>query len=95
LRTRKDTFDAVRDPQDVTRSDALQRLVFDVLAERPAAARVFIERGMGCVGCTFGRFETVAEGAAVYGCDAYELACSLTAATEHAAVTGECNDDDH
>jgi hybrid cluster-associated redox disulfide protein len=75
--------------------DALHMLVVDVLARYPAAARVFIERGMGCVGCTFGRFETVAEGAAVYGCDAYELACSLTAATEHAAVTGECNDDDH
>jgi hybrid cluster-associated redox disulfide protein len=55
-------------------------LVFDVLSESPAAARVFIERRMGCVGCTFARFETVAEVAGVYGCDADELAYSLAAA---------------
>ena len=66
-------------------------LVFDVLAERPAAARVFIERGMGCVGCTFARFETVSEVAAVYGCDAYELARSLTAASTHVPLAGGCN----
>jgi hybrid cluster-associated redox disulfide protein len=63
-------------------------LVVEVLARRPAAARVFIERGMGCVGCTFARFETVSEVAAAYGCDAYDLACSLTAASAHPPVTG-------
>jgi hybrid cluster-associated redox disulfide protein len=51
-------------------------LIFDVLSESPAAARVFIERRMGCVGCTFARFETVAE----VGCDADGLAYSLAAA---------------
>jgi hybrid cluster-associated redox disulfide protein len=68
--------------------DALHMLVVDVLARYPAAARVFIERGMGCVGCTFARYETVSEVAAAYGCEAYDLACSLTAASAHLPVTG-------
>jgi hypothetical protein len=42
------------------------------------------------MGCVFARFETVAEVAAVYGLDAYELAYSLTEAGAHAGVTGEC-----
>jgi hybrid cluster-associated redox disulfide protein len=86
LRRRKDGSGVVRDPQGVRPADALQMLVSDVLAGRPAAARVFVERGMGCVGCVFNRFETVAEVAAVYACDAYQLACSL--AEPCAAVTG-------
>ena len=65
-------------------------LVIDVLAECPAAARVFLERGMGCVGCTFARFETVAEVAAVYGCDPYDLARSLASVDTRAGVTGGC-----
>ena len=50
-----------------------------VLAERPAAARVFIERRMGCVGCPFARLETVAEAARVYGIDGLEFANCLAA----------------
>ncbi len=53
-------------------------LVADVLVANPAAAQVFIRRGMGCVGCAFARFKTVAEVAAVYGFDACELAMALT-----------------
>ena len=79
------------DPRCVSPEDALHMLVVDVLARHPAAARVFIARGMGCVGCTFARFETVSEVAASYGCDAYNLACSLTAASAHLPVTGGHN----
>jgi hypothetical protein len=43
------------------------------------------------VGCPFARFETVSEVAAAYGCDAYDLACSLTAASAHPPVTGGHN----
>jgi hybrid cluster-associated redox disulfide protein len=63
----------------VTPADALQMLVCDVLAEYPATARVLIDHGMACAGCTFSRFETVAEAAAAYGLDAGELARSLAA----------------
>jgi hybrid cluster-associated redox disulfide protein len=70
-----------RDPRIVNPADVLNMLISDVLAERPAAARVFIERRMGCVGCTFAPFETVAEAAAAYGINCWELASSLDAAT--------------
>ena len=46
---------------------------------------------MGCVGCTFARYETVSEVAAAYGCEAYDLARSLTAASAHLPVTGGHN----
>jgi hybrid cluster-associated redox disulfide protein len=72
----------------VTAAQTLNMLVFDVLAECPATARVFLERGLGCVGCTFARFETVAEVAAVYGCDAYDLARSLAAVSTEAGAAG-------
>ena len=58
----------------------MNMLVIDVLAHSPAAADAFIERGMGCVGCPFARFETVAEAAGVYGLEARDLAEALAAA---------------
>lgn len=57
--------------------DLLNMLVAELLAFSPAAAAVFIERGMACVGCPFARFETVAEAAAIYGFDARDLAGAL------------------
>ena len=39
----------------------------------PEAAPVLARRGMGCVGCTMARFETVGEAAAAYGFDPEEL----------------------
>jgi hybrid cluster-associated redox disulfide protein len=56
-------------------------LVADVLAVGPATARVFIERGMGCVGCTFAPFETVREAARAYGIEPRDLAASLASAS--------------
>ena len=52
-------------------------LVSDVLAALPGAERVFLDRGMGCVGCTFARFETVAEAARAYGVEPAALVQSL------------------
>jgi hybrid cluster-associated redox disulfide protein len=52
-------------------------LVADVVAGTPAAARVFLDRRMGCVGCAFAPFETVAEAARAYGIEPWELATSL------------------
>ena len=70
----------MRDPPDVTAANPLNMLVTDVLAANPAAAQVFIERRMGCVGCAFAPFETVAEVARVYGFEPCDLARWLTAA---------------
>jgi hybrid cluster-associated redox disulfide protein len=55
----------------------MNALVSEVLLTSPAAARVFIDRRMGCVGCAFAPFETVAEVARVYGIEPGELTDSL------------------
>jgi hybrid cluster-associated redox disulfide protein len=65
----------------VNRADTLTMTVSGVLAARPAAARVFIERRMRCVGCTFAPFDTIADVARAYGMDCDELADAL--AGEH------------
>ena len=52
-------------------------LVSDVLQFTPAAAQVFLDRRMSCVGCPFARFETVADVAATYRMDPTELATAL------------------
>jgi hybrid cluster-associated redox disulfide protein len=66
----------------VNHAEALDLTVSEVLAARPAAARVFFERRMQCVGCAFARFETVAEVARAYGLDADDLARALAAAAD-------------
>jgi hybrid cluster-associated redox disulfide protein len=55
----------------------MNMLVAEVLAISPEAATVFVKRGMGCPGCPFARFETVAEAARAYGLNACELADAL------------------
>lgn len=62
--------------------DILNMLVADVLAANPLAARVFIARRMGCVGCTFAPFETISEAARAYGIEPCELARSLADAQD-------------
>ena len=69
----------MRDHRLVDPASLLHICIADVLAARPAAARVFIERRMGCLGCAFAPFETIAEAARAYGIDAWELAASLAA----------------
>jgi hybrid cluster-associated redox disulfide protein len=61
-------------------------LVADVLLATPAAARVFFDHRMGCVGCTFAPLETVAEVARVYSIDPNELANSLADAASRAGI---------
>jgi hybrid cluster-associated redox disulfide protein len=41
--------------------------VNQLLRRRPAAAAVFVRRGMACVGCSMAPFETLVEVASVYG----------------------------
>lgn len=45
----------------------------ELIEHWPSAAPVLARRGMGCVGCTMARFETVEEAAAAYGFDPEEL----------------------
>ncbi|GBC85633.1 hypothetical protein HRbin11_02083 [bacterium HR11] len=41
--------------------------VADILGQWPETARVFIRRGMACVGCAMAPFETLAQAANYYG----------------------------
>jgi hybrid cluster-associated redox disulfide protein len=62
-------------------------LVADVLAGNPVAARVFIARRMGCVGCAFAPFETISEAARAYGIEPGDLARSLADAVAPAPAS--------
>lgn len=67
----------------MTPQELLQQLVSDVLGTSGGRARVFVERGLPCVGCPMTRFETLAEVAAACHVDAASLAAALLAAREH------------
>jgi len=77
----------VRHADVVGPAELLDAVVAD-LAMSPAVARVFLDRGMACVGCPFARFETVADIAAVYGLDPLELAGNLAAAADACSSGG-------
>jgi hybrid cluster-associated redox disulfide protein len=62
----------------VAPADLLNVLVADVLAAKPGAARVFFDRGMGCVGCTFAPFEAVIDVARAYGIEPHDLARAIS-----------------
>ena len=70
-------------------ADLLPLLVSDVLTLGPGVGRVFVDQGMGCVGCPFSRFETVADVACNYGVDAVHLAAALLEAAAIDAPQGE------
>ena len=61
----------------MNRTDLPHVSVSDLLAAAPEAASIFIRFQMGCVGCTFAPFETVAEVAAVYRIPLAEFAAAL------------------
>ena len=44
-----------------------------VMRLHPATIRVFLDRGMACVGCPIGRFHTVADVARIYGMEEEKL----------------------
>ena len=55
--------------------------VADALLRLPGAARIFMTRGLSCVGCPFAPFETVADVARIHHLDPMELATALVQAT--------------
>ena len=57
-----------------------EQIVADLLARRPEAARVFLRRGMACVGCAMAPFMTLREAAACYRLPLDELLAELAEA---------------
>lgn len=66
----------------------LSMLVADILARGDSFVRVFIDHRMGCVGCPFASFETVAEAAAAHALDPAALADALVSAGHRAPPGG-------
>jgi len=48
-------------------------LIGDLLKEKPEAAEVLFQYGMGCIGCPSSQMESLAEAAQVHGMDLNEL----------------------
>ena len=65
-------------------------VVDEVLEEHPETLPVFLHFDMDCYGCSMARFETVADGAAIYDVDLEVLLQALNeAVTQSVAVAGE------
>ncbi len=43
--------------------------IMEVVQKYPDTARVFMEFGMGCLGCAIAQFETIEQGAMAHGMD--------------------------
>ena len=58
----------------------------DVVREFPETVPVFLEHGLGCLGCALARFENIAQGAKAHGIDVDAL---MVALNEAIAATDE------
>ena len=51
--------------------------IIDVVQKYPQTAEVFMNFGMGCLGCIAARFENIEQGAMAHGINADELVADL------------------
>lgn len=56
--------------------------ITEIVQKYPQTIDVFMENGMGCLGCAAARFENVAQGASVHGMDIDKLIAELNKAVE-------------
>lgn len=56
--------------------------ISDIVKENPATAMIFMEYGMGCLGCSAARHETIEQGAIVHGIDVDALVEALNKASK-------------
>jgi hybrid cluster-associated redox disulfide protein len=63
-------------------------MVADVLAAGRETVRVFVDHRMGCVGCPFASFETLAEAAAAHAIDPASLVDALVNAGHRTSTEG-------
>jgi len=57
-------------------------LISDVVAKHPNTAEVFINHGMGCLGCAMAHMETIEQGANAHGMDLKKLLNDLNKMVE-------------
>lgn len=56
--------------------------IVEVVQNYPKTAEVFMQFGMGCLGCAAARFENIEQGATVHGINVDELITALNKAVE-------------
>ena len=56
--------------------------IADIVQKYPESVRVFLSRGLMCVGCAAARFENLEQGALAHGVDVEALVKDLNAAVE-------------
>jgi len=57
----------------------------DVISRHPDTIGVFMQHGLGCVGCAVARFENIAQGAMAHGIDVDALIKDLNETVSQAA----------
>lgn len=57
-----------------------EMLIGEVVDQYPATVPVFMQSGMGCIGCAIAHGESIADGAMVHGIDADALVNALNQA---------------
>lgn len=80
-------FKTKRGVEAVRVSEAVS--VADILRQWPETARVFIRRGMACIGCVMAPFETLAEAADYYGIPPDVLRTEVESVIAPASETSE------
>lgn len=56
--------------------------ISEVVRQFPQTAHVFMEFGMGCLGCSAARFENIEQGAVVHGINVDDLITALNNAVQ-------------
>jgi hybrid cluster-associated redox disulfide protein len=56
--------------------------ITEIVQKYPKTIEIFMQHGMGCLGCAAARFENVAQGAAAHGIDVDSLITDLNKAVE-------------
>jgi hybrid cluster-associated redox disulfide protein len=56
--------------------------IMDVVQKWPQAAAVFMDHGMGCIGCAAAHFENIEQGASAHGIDVDSLIDALNKMAE-------------
>jgi hybrid cluster-associated redox disulfide protein len=56
--------------------------ITEIVQQYPQTVEVFMQHGMGCLGCAAARFETLAQGATAHGIDLDSLIADLNKAVE-------------
>ena len=54
-----------------------EMLISAVIQEHPELVPIFIQHGLGCIGCAMAQFETIEQGASAHGMDVGALVKDL------------------